>query len=269
MPLEAIAMDRLQAKASCTTFDQFTDLVFNALAAIYDTAADEDFKNIWDSGNPIYDFPENDETVETNKDKYLVLKNTLEGMMFTVAFPRNLDSQYERTKNYPWAQGIGQAMIGYRMYSEKPIEIKPRYRQGFRNPIDVNDYVKIFGQKFEYVTHFEVLADTAKGAEKLAEEFKKFMFEFTGYFEQQGVVDIIFRQRVINESLIEQGMYGYRLTYLVTLENLIEIHSANINKVDVTLTRINKLDVNIGDTLKTTIEFKPPEPPVEEEQLDE
>lgn len=258
-----MADTRLKSNGVCYTFDQFTDLIFNSLSAIYNTAADSSFNNIWDNINPDFDFPDvNNSGIITNKEKYAQMADSLEGMGFTVAYPRNFDEKEQRINSWPWADQFGQSIIGYRLFKKRPTrEVKPRLREQFWNPDNVDDYVQIWGQLFDHQVEFEVLADTPRGSEQLADLFEDFMFEFKGYLKQNGIKELLFRDRTTMESLIERGMYGQRLTYVVTLERLREIHSDRIKKINTTLTSLDNATGEPSGTMEAVIEATPTIPP--------
>ncbi len=124
---------------------------------------------------------------------------------FTAAYP-----------NANTSQSLTTPIITYKIVEKVPgainktQEIKPRIRDTIKvedhkllpdGEVDtVYESVDIYGQLFDYTVAFEIWAEDGEEADRLAEEFQRFLFKYIGYLKKIGASEIIFRRQTSDDS---------------------------------------------------------------------
>lgn len=85
--------------------------------------------------------------------------------------------------------------------------------------------------------HFTIYHDTNKGARQIAERFEEFMDTYVGYFKQEGVSEIIFKEELAPNvnSDYRQDLPYRTLIYEANIERTLVIRSYDLHQVDLVL----------------------------------
>ena len=122
-------------------------------------------------------------------------------------------------------QAIDKPHIFYSVISRKPcLELKPRARQEI-NETDIAGKIRqgrIWGQRFECLVQFDIMAGDYSVADKVMEFFEDLMFNYTSYFKRNGVAEILFDEQFTDNNLniYRQSMSVRSLRYRVWIEKL-------------------------------------------------
>jgi len=97
---------------------------------------------------------------------------------------------------------------------------------------------------FTCQVEFTIFDDTNRGATRLARKFEEFMETYIGYFKQEGISEIVFKEeKAPNVSTLYRQDLPYRtLAYEVRIERIMMISSYDLNRVDIVL---NEVDVDL------------------------
>lgn len=133
---------------------------------------------------------------------------------------------YEGTRikvdqSYP----VDNTYICYEVLYRKPFkELKPRERQ---EVLDVDPDGKarqgrIWGQRFECLVQFTIMSPDYESANKVMDTFEDIIFNYTSYFKENGVAEILFDNQITdhNYDIYRQAMSIRNLHYKVWIEKL-------------------------------------------------
>ena len=89
------------------------------------------------------------------------------------------------------------------------------------------------GQRFDYTVEFDIWDADPIRADETREEFERFMRQYTGYFQQQGIDKLYFESAEDNH---ESGKWGStlnhrRITYLIRLDEVVGVQIARIASI--------------------------------------
>lgn len=129
--------------------------------------------------------------------------------------------------------------IFYDLISRKPIiEKKPRPREEFvENTNDENNkrIGFVFGQKFQTIIQFNILACDYKTANAVMNGLEDLLFKYTGFFKQNGISEILFKNQFTDQNLgyYRQNLSVRSLVYEVITERLYTQFKSNIQTVQI------------------------------------
>ena len=120
---------------------------------------------------------------------------------------------------------INKPHIFYKVVSRRPYgELKPREREEVLEKDDgtVVRKGRVWGQRFECIIQFDIMAGDYVTANNIAETFEELMFNYTSYFKRNGVAEIIFDEHLTDRDydMYRQEMSIRSLRYRVWLEKL-------------------------------------------------
>lgn len=104
-------------------------------------------------------------------------------------------------------------------------ELKPRERQEIYEKTDdktCDRPGRVFGQRFECVVQFNIMAADYKQADKVMKIFEELIFNYVSYFKQNGVAEILFQKQMTDRNLdaYRQSLSVRSLQYYVEIEQL-------------------------------------------------
>lgn len=131
------------------------------------------------------------------------------------------------TKNY----------IYFFVFSRVPVEIKPRYREEIKADTDDGNKKRIgavYGQKFEAILQFNIIGCSYKEANIVMTRFEELMFQYTGFFKKNGVIDCVFHKQLTDQNFdtYRNNVSVRNLQYKCQIEKLIPEFEAMITDID-------------------------------------
>lgn len=133
---------------------------------------------------------------------------------------------------------IEQPIITYKVLTREPKdELKPRRREEIienRQP-DENGVGEVWGQKFKCNVQFNIFASVYNRAEEVMEKFEELIMTYTGFFKQNGVAEILFKQQYTDEtySNLRETLSVRNLCYYVEIEKLTVIFKEKIKEIEI------------------------------------
>lgn len=127
--------------------------------------------------------------------------------------------------------------ITYKVISRKPKnEYKPIAREETFE-CDKNGDQRpgiIYGQFFDCIVQFNILASENRLANQVMEKFEELMIAHTGYFKQKGVSDLYFKEQVTDSEYnnFRETLSIRNITYYVQIEKLMVIFNRKINNIE-------------------------------------
>lgn len=126
--------------------------------------------------------------------------------------------------------------ISYRLISRKPTkEYKPIAREEIVECDEHNDqrYGTVYGQNFDCIVQFNIFASENRVANKVMESFEELMISYAGYFKEQGVRDLHFREQVTDKDYnnFRETLSVRNIRYYVQIEKLMVIFNRSISDV--------------------------------------
>lgn len=127
------------------------------------------------------------------------------------------------------AQKLEEPHIYYEVLSRFPDkELKPRLREEVYDANDKNKQQRkgrVFGQRFECHVQFNIFADGYDTADKVMNRFEELMFNYTSYFKENGVAEIIFEGQATdrNYDIYRENSSIRSLKYCVWIEKLFTV----------------------------------------------
>jgi len=131
-------------------------------------------------------------------------------------------------------------------------EIKPRVREvAVRDEYAteqgngyVDDVIQTKAQVMDNIVQFDICAKDNSSAEDLVERFKKFMVDYTGVFQQRGIVKMHFDERLRDEFVMKwrNGLVNRTLRWYVRTE---EVWAERINRIKQINIEVEKLKSDI------------------------
>ena len=115
--------------------------------------------------------------------------------------------------------------IYYKVISRKLCnELKPREREEtYEEDIDGKKRLgRVWGQKFECLIQFDIMATDYKAANNALHTFEDLMFNYTSYFKRNGIAEILFHEQLTDHDydLYRQSMSVRSIRYRVWVEKL-------------------------------------------------
>jgi hypothetical protein len=100
-----------------------------------------------------------------------------------------------------------------------------------------NETISFYRSWYTCQVDFTIYARTNKEARQTAEWFEQFMETYSGYFKEQGISEIIFREEKAPgvNSFYRQDLPYRTLCYEVRIERIMTIRSYDLNKLDVVI----------------------------------
>lgn len=133
---------------------------------------------------------------------------------------------------------FNQPHISYRILSRRPPsnrEYKPIVREEIIECDELNEQRKgvIYGQVFDCIVQFTIFAGEAKLANKVVEDFENLMLSYTGYFKQQGVMELYFKEQVTDQDYnnFRETLSVRNVRYYVQIEKLAVIFNRKLDDV--------------------------------------
>lgn len=127
-------------------------------------------------------------------------------------------------------------IVTYQLVSKVPDgEIKPRVREVFADPNNPGDMITLYGQRFRMEVQFLCWEKTPDEVEKLAERFEEFMLIYTGFLKENGIVDILYRERTSDLSITKfrESVEARALLYTVRTELLYPVSHAALRTLKI------------------------------------
>ncbi|MEG1494733.1 MAG: hypothetical protein RR406_00315 [Bacilli bacterium] len=127
--------------------------------------------------------------------------------------------------------------ISYRLISRRPMkEYKPIAREEI---VECDEHNKqrfgtVYGQKFDCIVQFNVFASENRVANKVMESFEELMISYAGYFKEQGVRDLYFKEQVTDTDYnnFRETLSVRNIRYYVQIEKLMVIFNRSISDVE-------------------------------------
>lgn len=124
------------------------------------------------------------------------------------------------------AKSIDHPYIFFSIVEAKPKgEAKPRVRQevveGTRDEAQARQGV-VYGQKFEALVQFNVVACDYKTADRVMSELEDLIFGYTAYFKKNGVAELLYNKRFTDKdwNIYRQSFSVRSVRYYVEIEKL-------------------------------------------------
>ena len=126
--------------------------------------------------------------------------------------------------------------ITYKVISRKPNkEYKPIARENVVEHDEHNEqrYGTIYGQKFDCIVQFNVFASENRVANKVMETFEELIISYAGYFKEQGVRELYFKEQITDTDYnnFRETLSVRNLRYYVQIEKLMVIFNRRISDV--------------------------------------
>lgn len=127
--------------------------------------------------------------------------------------------------------------ITYKVISRKPKnEYKPIAREETFECDENGDQRPgvIYGQFFDCIVQFNILASENRLANKVMEKFEELMIAHAGYFKQKGVSDFYFKEQITDSEYnnFRETLSIRNITYYVQIEKLTVIFNRKINNIE-------------------------------------
>jgi len=113
-------------------------------------------------------------------------------------------------------------------------EIKPRVRQTIQDPDFPDHHVRIMGQWFDNLIQFDCWSVTNNGADSLIVWLEDFMFRYTWVWKKNGVQEILYTNRGIDEEVIKwrDDIVNRTLIYYFRTEKIVPIRTHDFTQID-------------------------------------
>lgn len=116
----------------------------------------------------------------------------------------------------------------------------PDYRPDDKYPVKENieeEGVDVYRHAFRYVIQFDIFATSYDQANKVLKEFEELMVDYTGYLKMRGVSELLYDQRLTDESYVM-----YREKYSIRSVR----YTLNIDKMYVVTSKLIERLLNLG-----------------------
>ncbi len=136
-------------------------------------------------------------------------------------------------------------------YRHRPAEIKPRYREDFPDPNNPGYVIVINGQIYQNEVRFDVWSTSNRQADIIADEFERFIKNYTGILMNRGIQQIIYSGMKTDEAVNWRDTVTHRIiTYELRTEEITVISSKTIEEINFNIevkTGQKKKDYRIAD----------------------
>ena len=127
--------------------------------------------------------------------------------------------------------------ITFKVISRKPtLEYKPIAREEIVECDEHNEqrYGTVFGQKFDCIIQFNIFASENRVANKVMETFEELIISYAGYFKEQGVRDLYFKEQITDTDYnnFRETLSVRNIRYYVQIEKLMVIFNRSISDVN-------------------------------------
>lgn len=128
--------------------------------------------------------------------------------------------------------------ITFKVISRKPtLEYKPIAREEIVECDEHNEqrFGTVFGQKFDCIIQFNVFASENRVANKVMETFEELIISYAGYFKEQGVRDLYFKEQITDTDYnnFRETLSVRNIRYYVQIEKLMVIFNRRISDVEI------------------------------------
>ena len=101
----------------------------------------------------------------------------------------------------------------------------PEYRPDNKYPVKENieeEGVEVYRHAFEYVLQFDIFASSYATANKVLKDFEELMYDYTGYVKSRGVNELLYDQRLTDESNVQyREKYSVRsVRYILRIDKI-------------------------------------------------
>lgn len=134
--------------------------------------------------------------------------------------------------------------ITYKVISRKPKnEYKPIAREEVIECDEDNEQRAgmIYGQFFDCIVQFNIFASENRQANKVMEMFEELMISYAGYFKEQGVVDLYFKEQITDTDYnnFRETLSVRNLRYYVQIEKLMVIFNRRVSDIKTNIETID------------------------------
>ena len=114
-------------------------------------------------------------------------------------------------------------------------EIKPRVRQTIVDPDYPDFHIRIMGQWFDNIIQFDCWSVTNNGADTLISWFEDFLFRYTWVWKKNGVQEILYMNRSVDEEVIKwrDDIVNRTLYYYFRTEKIIPVREHDFTQFDI------------------------------------
>lgn len=136
-------------------------------------------------------------------------------------------------RTYSKTQDIETPIITYRTFHRAPVlEKSPRYRETVNDSENNSKAIVIKGQLFTYTAEFTVYHDTYANADNTMLEFEDILTSYKGFFQQQGVSNIKFKEQLPDDSIDErENIFTKVFHYDITIEKITLVSESKIKTI--------------------------------------
>ncbi len=135
---------------------------------------------------------------------------------------------------------IDHPYITYKVIDRRPKkELKPRERESYLIEHGTNEKDtrkgRIYGQRFQCIVQFNIIASTYRDADEIMEEFEDMIVSYTHYFKRNGVGELLFEKHFTDENydMFRQELSVRNLQYYVEVEKLTVLFDDEIDEIRV------------------------------------
>lgn len=109
-------------------------------------------------------------------------------------------------------------------------ELKPRFRHSYN---DGDQVISVYGQRFDIIVQFDIWALTDREADMLELRFEEMMTQYTGFFRENGVVDLFVDGQLAdtNAQRMRLDLSCRSIRYLLLIEQLTEVSAHDIETI--------------------------------------
>lgn len=143
---------------------------------------------------------------------------------------------------YSNPQNLQVPCITYRLISKQPgaigngvREIKPRLRETIPDPRSAGDYIRLYGQFFDYIVQFDIWASADNEADNLELRFENMMLQYMGFFIQKGVHRLYFESQLADQNAqsLRLDLSCRSVRYFVQLEQITPVDTKALREIEV------------------------------------
>lgn len=128
---------------------------------------------------------------------------------------------------------VNHPVISYNVISREPkLEKKPRYRSNYE---EEDKIYEVWGQNFECLIQFNIIASVYNEAEEVMEKFEEIIFQHSAFLLKNGVGKILFKEHTTDSHLdtLRETLSVRSLIYYVEIEKLTVISKEKINEIEI------------------------------------
>ena len=136
-------------------------------------------------------------------------------------------------------KNIDKPVITYKVIERIPKkEIKPRLRETIKEKDEQSGLDKlgeIWGQKFECIIQFDIIASEYKEANEVMNDFEDLIFTYAGFFKRNGISEIYFKKHLTDSHLdnLRENLSIRSLQYYVEIEKVTVIFREKIKEIEI------------------------------------